>query len=120
MFAPLRTAASRSPRTRRRSTHDFSPATASAPAGSMMLRVSSNTSLIAAQISSLVARTISSTVARTIGNVFSPTWRTATPSANKPTSPSCTRSPRSSDCAIASASTGSTPTTCVSGTRALT
>ena len=61
------------------------PATASAPAGSMIDRVSSKTSLIAAQISSFDTRTISSTVACTIGNVSSPTSRTATPSAKMPT-----------------------------------
>ena len=42
---------------------DFSPASASAPAGSAIVRVSSKMSLIAAQISSLVTRMISLTVA---------------------------------------------------------
>ena len=45
-----------------RSTHARTPATASAPAGSMIDRVSSKMSLIAAQISSFDTRTISSTV----------------------------------------------------------
>ena len=44
-----------------RSTHARRPATASAPAGSITDRVSSKTSLIAAQISSFETRTISST-----------------------------------------------------------
>jgi hypothetical protein len=76
-----------------------------------MMRVSSKTSLIAAQISSLVTRTISLTVSRTMGNVCSPTCCTATPSANMPTVSRRTRRPAASDCAIASASTGSTPIT---------
>ena len=61
MFAPLSTAASRRPVVPVRSTHARSPATASAPAGSMTDRVSSKMSLIAAQISSFDTRTISST-----------------------------------------------------------
>ena len=61
MLAPLSTAASRCPRTLRASTYDFSPASASAPAGSTIVRVSSKMSLIAAQISSLLTRMISST-----------------------------------------------------------
>ena len=61
MFAPLSTATSRAPRVPVRSTHARSPATASAPAGSMIERVSSKMSLIAAQISSFETRTISST-----------------------------------------------------------
>ena len=65
-------------------TQVFSPATASAPAGSMMLRVSSKTSLIAAQISSLVTRTTSSTACCASAKVCSPTSRTATPSAKMP------------------------------------
>jgi len=63
MFAPLRTAATFAPVTPVRSTHARSPATASAPAGSMIERVSSKMSLMAAQISSFDTRTISSTVA---------------------------------------------------------
>ena len=85
MFAPLSTATSDWLRAPSRSTHVFMPATASAPAGSMIVRVSSKMSLIAAQISSLVTRTTSSTVCRTIANVRSPTSRTATPSAKMPT-----------------------------------
>ena len=58
MLAPLSTAASRCPRTGVFSTYDFSPASASAPAGSTIVRVSSKMSLIAAQISSLSTRMI--------------------------------------------------------------
>ena len=67
MLAPLSTAASRAFVVPVRSTHARSPATASAPAGSMIVRVSSKMSLIAAQISSFETRTISSTVVCTIG-----------------------------------------------------
>ena len=49
-------------RTPSRATHVFSPATPSAPAGSMIVRVSSKMSLMAAHTSSFVTRTISSTV----------------------------------------------------------
>ena len=70
MLAPLSTATSaRQSCPDALATHVFRPATASAPAGSMMLRVSSNTSLIAAQISSLVTRTTSSTVCCAIAKV---------------------------------------------------
>ena len=62
MLAPLSTATRRWSRTRARAAHAFSPATASAPAGSITLRVSSKMSLMAAQISSFVTRTTSSTV----------------------------------------------------------
>ena len=85
MFAPLSTAATRPPVAPLAPAHVFNPATASAPAGSMMLRVSSNTSLIAAQISSLVTRTTSSTACRASAKVWTPTSRTATPSAKMPT-----------------------------------
>ena len=73
MFAPLRIAASRALRVPVRSTQARSPATASAPAGSMIERVSSKMSLIAAQISSFDTRTTSRTVDCTIGNVIRPT-----------------------------------------------
>ncbi len=53
MLAPLSTATSDWPRAPSRSTHVFRPAAASAPAGSMMVRVSSKMSLMAAQTSSL-------------------------------------------------------------------
>ncbi len=85
MFAPLSTAQSRASRIPVRSTQAARPATASAPAGSMIERVSSNTSLMAAQISSFDTSTISSTVWRASAKVCSPTSRTATPSAKMPT-----------------------------------
>ena len=113
-LAPERIATSRPPRPSR-AAQRLSPATASAPAGSITLRVSSNTSLIAAQISSFVTRTTSSTHARAIRKVVSPTWRTATPSAKIPTRSRLTRSPASSERCIASASKGSTPTTFTAG-----
>ena len=67
MLAPLRIAASRAFLLPVRSTQARSPATASAPAGSITERVSSKMSLIAAQISSFETRTISRTVDCTIG-----------------------------------------------------
>ena len=97
MFAPLRTAAKRWPVTPSRSVQARRPATASAPAGSMIVRVSSKMSLIAAQISSLDTRRISSTVTWTIGKVTVPTSRTATPSAKMSTESSATRRPAASD-----------------------
>ncbi len=63
----------------------------------MIDRVSSKTSLMAAQISSFDTRTISSTEASTMGNVNSPTSRTATPSAKMPTRSSVTRLPAATD-----------------------
>ena len=119
MLAPLSTATTRPVAPGARATHVFSPATASAPAGSMMLRVSSKTSLMAAQISSLVTRTTSSTVCCAMANVCSPTSRTATPSAKMPTWSSVTRRPACSERYIASASNGSTPMICTSGRSAL-
>ncbi|MNL56801.1 hypothetical protein D3C87_1803200 [compost metagenome] len=53
MLAPLRMATYVSPRVFRCLAYCFTAATASAPAGSTMLRVSVNTSLIAAQIESV-------------------------------------------------------------------
>ena len=85
-----------------------------------MVRVSSKTSLIAAQIASLSTNTISSTVCVAIANVCSPTSRTATPSANSPTRSSTTRWPASRERFIASASTGSTPMMRTEGMTALT
>ena len=76
MLAPLSTATSTCPRAPEsapsRSTHALSPAAASAPAGSMIVRVSSKMSLMAAHTSSLVTRTTSSTVSRASANVSSP------------------------------------------------
>jgi hypothetical protein len=85
MLAPLKTATRLRPVTRVRATQARRPATDSAPAGSINDRVSSKTSLIAAQISSFETRITSSTDAWTIGKVRAPTSRTATPSAKMPT-----------------------------------
>ncbi|KAH3677800.1 hypothetical protein OGATHE_000454 [Ogataea polymorpha] len=86
------------------------PATVMAPDGSINDLVSSNTSLIAAQISSVVTRTTSSTPnSCNTANVSSPTIRTAVPSANPPTESSVTLSPFSKERFNASASNVSTP-----------
>ena len=69
------------------------PATASAPAGSAMVRLSSKMSWIAAQISSVLTRITSSTYFCARRKVSSPTRRTATPSAKMPTRSSVTRVP---------------------------
>ena len=61
------------------------PATASAPAGSVMERVSSKISLIAAHISSVLTVMTSSTHFLATLNVSRPTCLTATPSAKIPT-----------------------------------
>ena len=98
-----------------RATHAFTPAIASAPAGSRMERVSSKTSFSAAQMASVSTRTISSTYCRTRRNVSLPTCFTATPSANRPTCASLTRRPASIERAIASESSGCTPITLTSG-----
>ena len=79
-------------------------ATASAPAGSTMLRVSTNTSLIAAQTASVSTVMNSSTKPRATRKVSSPTSFTAVPSENRPTSVNVTRSPALTDCIIASES----------------
>ena len=64
---------------------------------------------------SLRARFISSTSSLQSRNVSSPTCLTATPSANSPTWGSVTRRPAASERAIASESTGCTPTMRMSG-----
>jgi hypothetical protein len=79
------------------------------------VRVSPNTSLIAAQIWSVSTSTMPSSSSRHSAKVSAPTCFTATPSANKPTWSSLTRRPAFSDRAIASASTGSTPITLTDG-----
>ena len=88
MFAPQVIATSVLPRTCVRSTYCLAPGTPSAPGGSRMLRVSWNTSLIAAQTSSVSTSTMSSTSSRARRKVSSPTCFTAVPSANSPTSAS--------------------------------
>ena len=64
MFAPLAMATSVSPLSCSRAAYSLAPAMASAPAGSRIERVSSNTSLIAAQMASVSTSTISSTSLR--------------------------------------------------------
>ena len=102
------------------STHCLRPATERAPAGSITLRVSSNTSLIAAQIASFETRTTPSHARCAQSKVHAPTCRTATPSAKRPTCSRRTRSPAASERYIASASNGSTPITATCGISALT
>ena len=98
-----------------RSTYFFKPATASAPAGSSTLRVSRNTSLIAAHTASVSTRITSSRYSRHRRKVSSPTSFTAVPSENSPTSARFTRSPAFNDCAIAQESSVCTPITFTDG-----
>ncbi len=100
-------------------TYCLMAATPSAPDGSRMLRVSSNTSLIAAQAASVSTMTKSSTSARVMRKVSSPTSFTAVPSANRPTSAKVTRLPALTERAIASESRVCTPITLISGRTAL-
>ncbi len=115
MLAPEAMATSVRPFARLRSIQRLAPASASAPAGSSTVRVSSKTSLIAAQISSVSTSTISSTSSLARRNVSRPTCRTATPSAKRFTCASVTRLPAFSEWNIAAESTGSTPITRVRG-----
>ncbi len=80
-----------------------------------MARVSSNTSLTAAQIASVSTVITSSMYWRQSRKVSSPAWRTATPSAKSPTVSSTTRSSAARAAAMLAASAGSTPMTLVSG-----
>ena len=92
------------PRTRRRSTQALAPATASAPAGSRIERVSSNTSLMAAQMSSLSTRTISSTSSRHRRKVSSPDLLHRHAVGEQPDlGAACTRWPAASERVMASA-----------------
>jgi hypothetical protein len=68
-----------------RAAYFFSPAMPTAPDGSVMARVSSKISLIAAQISSVSTVMTSSSSSAHRRKVSAPAWRTATPSANSPT-----------------------------------
>mmetsp|Transcript_5593 Transcript_5593/g.22864 ORF Transcript_5593/g.22864 Transcript_5593/m.22864 type:complete len:210 (+) Transcript_5593:1346-1975(+) len=95
--------------------YSLAPATATAPAGSRMDRVSSKTSLIAAQISSVLTVMTPSTTCWQRSKHTSPTCRTATPSANPSTLFSLQILPWKSDCVIALAPSGSTPMTFTSG-----
>ena len=98
-----------------RSIQAFAPAIDSAPAGSRIDRVSSNTSFSAAHVASVSTSTMSSTYCCASRNVSLPTCFTATPSANRPTWASFTRRPAASERAIASESSGCTPITLMSG-----
>ena len=80
-----------------------------------MQRVSSNTSLMAAQMASVSTSTVPSTVSCATRKHSSPTVFTATPSAKPSTLASVTRRPLSRLCAIAFAPAGSTPMTSTSG-----
>jgi hypothetical protein len=112
MLAPEATATRVLSRRLWRLAYSLAPATASAPAGSRMERVSSNTSLMAAQMASLSTTIISSTYSWHRRKVSSPTSFTAAPSAKRPTcSSSSMRLPAASDWVIASASMASTPIT---------
>ena len=115
MLAPEATATSVLPLSLSPAMAAFMPAIDKAPAGSRIERVSSNTSLIAAQMASLLTRMISSTYSCASRKVSLPTFFTATPSAKMPTRGSVMRSPLHSERAIASASSGSTPTILISG-----
>ena len=115
MLAPQAIATKVRSVTRWRSHHALTPAIASAPAGSRIERVSSNTSLSAAQMASVSTRIMSSTSSRAMRKVSSPTCLTATPSAKRPTCGSLTRRPAASERVMASESTGCTPMTLISG-----
>ncbi len=84
-----------------------------------MLRVSTNTSLIAAQTASVSTVMKSSTSALAIRNVSSPTSLTAVPSENSPTSDSAKRFFAATERIIASESFICTPITLISGRTAL-
>mmetsp|Transcript_72229 Transcript_72229/g.150893 ORF Transcript_72229/g.150893 Transcript_72229/m.150893 type:complete len:375 (+) Transcript_72229:474-1598(+) len=120
MLAPLVMAITLSPSIPLSARYFFAPATARAPEGSVMERVSSKMSLIATHVSSVSTRMTSSTSSMLRRNGSSPTMRTATPSANVSTESSVTRSPASSDLFIASAPVGSTPMILMSGRRRFT
>ena len=120
MFAPQRMAASVCPgAVPSRAVYCLRAATAIAPDGSTMLRVSMNTSLMAAHTASVSTVMNSSTSSRAMRKVSSPTCLTAVPSANRPTSRKATRSPRATDCAMASESFICTPMILISGRKAL-
>ena len=95
------------------------PATASAPAGSRIERVSWNTSLIAAHRASVSTVTTSSTYFWHSLKVSAPTRLTAVPSEKRPTSASSMRSPAARERAMASESRVCTPITRISGASAL-
>ena len=84
-----------------------------------MLRVSTNTSLMAAHTASVLTVMKPSTSLREIRKVSSPTNFTAVPSENKPTSLRVTRWPLATDCIMALESSICTPMTLISGRTAL-
>ena len=84
-----------------------------------MLRVSMNTSLMAAHTASVSTVMNSSTTRLATRKVSSPTRLTAVPSANRPTSGSVTSWPWPTDCAMASESRICTPMIFTSGRTAL-
>ena len=84
-----------------------------------MLRVSTNTSLMAAHTASVSTVMNSSTRPRAMRKVSSPTSFTAVPSENRPTSASVVRSPSRTERIIASESFICTPMTLISGRSAL-
>ncbi|MCY1378910.1 hypothetical protein D9M69_665810 [compost metagenome] len=84
-----------------------------------MLRVSTNTSLMAAHTASVSTVMNSSTRPRAMRKVSSPTSLTAVPSENSPTSASVVRSPSRTERIIASESFICTPITLISGRSAL-
>ena len=98
------------------STYCLMAATPSAPAGSRMLRVSWNTSLMAAQTASVSTTTKSSTSSRARRKVSSPTSLTAVPSENRPDVGQRARAcRRCTERSIASESAVCTPITWISG-----
>mmetsp|Transcript_42787 Transcript_42787/g.129257 ORF Transcript_42787/g.129257 Transcript_42787/m.129257 type:complete len:214 (+) Transcript_42787:244-885(+) len=119
MFAPLAIATSVLPVSPRVLAYLPMPATAKAPAGSRMTRVSTKLSLIAAQISSVDTVTTSSKTIWHNRKVSSPTLRTAAPSANRPTAGSSTTRPASKLARMPAASAASTPITLMPGFAAL-
>ena len=98
-----------------RATHGLAPATESAPAGSRMLRVSSNTSLIAAQMASVSTRIISSTHFRARRKVSFPHGAHRDPVGEQPDVRQRDPPPGASERAMASESVGCTPITRTSG-----
>mmetsp|Transcript_127654 Transcript_127654/g.367356 ORF Transcript_127654/g.367356 Transcript_127654/m.367356 type:complete len:202 (-) Transcript_127654:452-1057(-) len=115
MFAPLVTQTKVCPVMPFSRAYFCMPATAKAPAGSRMTRVSMKLSLIAPQISSVVTKMTSSSAILHNRKVSSPTLRTAAPSANRPTEGSSTTCPASREAFIDGASTASTPKTLTPG-----
>mmetsp|Transcript_22766 Transcript_22766/g.51347 ORF Transcript_22766/g.51347 Transcript_22766/m.51347 type:complete len:238 (-) Transcript_22766:658-1371(-) len=115
MFAPLVMATTRLLLWPLASSHFLAPATARAPDGSVIERVSSKMSLIATQISSVSTRMTSSTRSRAMRRVSVPVVLTATPSAKVSTLSRTACAPVRSDSNMALAPSGSTPMINTSG-----